>query len=273
MVALLSETTTPLPFLRHLRDTMLRSPSGRRILRHRPRITSSTLSIPYLSSLPPSSFGATYAAWLRRERVTPDTRLPVRHVDDEECAYVLQRYRETHDFLHVLTGLPVLVEGETAVKVLEYLGLGGKVPMAGVSVLGGLVRLGVGGIGGSMRLRGIGVMGSEREKEKRRKKSDPWGGIRRFWNVYGPWAVRNGLRMGSGVADDDGMQGTTDDKTKKSNIRESSTVDLANFLCVYWEEWMDKDIALLRDHLAIDVPPDMRDMRRRDREGRRDILG
>ena len=186
---------------------------------------------------------------------------------------MLQRYRETHDFLHVLTGLPVLVEGETAVKVLEYLGLGGKVPMAGVSVLGGLVRLGVGGIGGSMGKMGTGVMGrgSEREREKRRKKSDPWGGIRRFWNIYGPWAVRNGLRMGSGVSD--GAQVTTDDKIKKSNIGESSTVDLTNFLCVYWEEWMDKDIALLRHHLGIDVPPDMRDMRRRDREGRRGYMG
>ena len=40
-------------------------------------------------------------------------------MDDEECAYVLQRYRESHDFYHALTGLPVVREGEVALKAFE----------------------------------------------------------------------------------------------------------------------------------------------------------
>ncbi len=33
-----------------------------------------------------------------------DERPSVRFVDDEELAYVMRRYRECHDYLHVLTG-------------------------------------------------------------------------------------------------------------------------------------------------------------------------
>jgi ubiquinone biosynthesis protein Coq4 len=41
----------------------------------------------------------------------------VRFVDDEELAYVAQRYREIHDFMHVLLGLnSISVHDEIAVK-------------------------------------------------------------------------------------------------------------------------------------------------------------
>ena len=42
-----------------------------------------------------------------------------RLVEDAELAYAMTRYREIHDFLHVLTGLPPTVEGELALKTLE----------------------------------------------------------------------------------------------------------------------------------------------------------
>ena len=180
---------------------------------------------------------------------------------------MLQRYRETHDFLHVLTGMPVWVEGETAVKVVEYLGLGGRVPMAGVSVLGGVVRMGVGGVG-----RWMGAV---------RGYSDPWGELRRFWSVYGPWAVRSGLRMGDGrvgriggaegVRESGGMEeekGKVERNEHEAENQKAAAAEMGNFLCVYWEEWMDKDVDLLRRHLGIQLPPDMRDMRKRDREER-----
>ena len=40
-----------------------------------------------------------------------------RFVSDPEVAYVLQRYREIHDMLHVLTGMPTNVMGELGQKV------------------------------------------------------------------------------------------------------------------------------------------------------------
>lgn len=46
------------------------------------------------------------------QKVSPDTRAPTRFVDDEELAYVIQRYREVHDMLHTLLGMPTNMLGE-----------------------------------------------------------------------------------------------------------------------------------------------------------------
>ena len=139
---------------------MVASPTGRRILRDRPRLTSTSLDLPRLRSLPANTVGRTYVAWLDREGVSPDTRAPVRYIDDEECAYVMQRYRECHDFYHALTGLPVVREGEVALKAFEFANT--LLPMTGLSVLAAAT-----------------LKPAER---------------RRFLDTYLPWAVKNGLR-------------------------------------------------------------------------------
>lgn len=116
----------------------------------------------------------------------------------------MQRYRECHDFYHALTGLPVVVEGEVALKAFEFANT--LLPMTALSVVA-LVRL---------------------KREERR----------RFWNVYGPWAVRNGLRA----------------------------EEVVN---VYWEEVLERDVDELRAELGIERPPDLREARRVEREERR----
>ncbi|MCJ1312417.1 Ubiquinone biosynthesis protein [Agyrium rufum] len=160
LIATLGETTATPYFIYRLRDTMLSDPTGRRILRDRPRITSKTLSLPHLRTLPANTLGRAYADWQDREGVTPDTRDRVKYIDDEECAYVMQRYRESHDFYHALTGLPVFMEGEIALKAFEFANT--LLPMTGLSLFA------------TARLK--------RE------------GRGRFWGTYFPWAVRNGLR-------------------------------------------------------------------------------
>lgn len=138
---------------------MLSSPTGRRILRDRPRITSKSLDMEKLRKLPDGTVGREYAAWLDKEGVSPDTRSQVRYIDDPECAYVMQRYRECHDFYHALTGLPVIVEGEIALKAFEFANT--LIPMTGLSMFAA-VRL-------------------KREEQKR------------VLMTYFPWAIRNGL--------------------------------------------------------------------------------
>ena len=138
---------------------MLSDLTGRRILRDRPRITSQTLSMTKLRALPESSVGRAYVSWLDREGVSPDTRSSVKYIDDEECAYVMQRYRESHDFYHALTGLPVFVEGEVALKAFEFANT--LLPMTGLSLFA------------ITRMTPLERM--------------------RFWNTYLPWAVSNGL--------------------------------------------------------------------------------
>ncbi|OJJ00636.1 hypothetical protein ASPVEDRAFT_82196 [Aspergillus versicolor CBS 583.65] len=159
LIATLGEVTATPYFIYRLRNAMLQDPTGRQILRDRPRITSETLPLPYLRSLPENSVGRAYAAWLDREGVSPDTRDNVQYIDDPECAYVMQRYRECHDFYHAVTGLPTFVEGELALKAFEFLNT--LIPMTGLSMAA------------SVRLKP-----AERE---------------RLFSLYLPWAVRSGL--------------------------------------------------------------------------------
>lgn len=160
MVAACGEATAQPFFIRRLRDRMLSDPTGRRILRDRPRITSQTMSLEKLRQLPENSVGRTYAAWLDREGVTPDTRDAVRYIDNEEEAYVMQRYRECHDFYHAVAGLPVWVEGEIALKAFEFANTG--LPMTGMS-LAAVIKL----------------------KPAERK---------RIFETYLPWAFDNGFK-------------------------------------------------------------------------------
>ncbi len=57
----------------------------------------------------------------------------------------------------------------------------------------------------------------------------------RFWRTYFPWAITNGLR----------------------------SEDIIN---VYWEEELERDVDDLRKELRIERPPDLRDIRRRERK-------
>lgn len=204
LIAALGESTAAPYFANRLRRAMLSDATGRRILRDRPRITSTSLDLPRLRALPPSTVGGTYVAWLDREKVTPDTRAPVRYVDDEECAYVIQRYRESHDFYHALTGLPVVREGEVALKAFEFANT--LLPMTGLSVF---------------------AVATLKPAERHR-----------FWSIYGPWAVRNGLRS-------------------------------AEVINIYWEEELETDVDELRARLNIEAPPDLRDIRQKERAERK----
>ncbi|KAJ5469536.1 Ubiquinone biosynthesis protein coq4 [Penicillium diatomitis] len=160
LIAALGEATATPYFIYRLRDAMLSNPTGRRILRDRPRITSETLQMSQLRALPENSVGRAYATWLDREGVSPDTRDNVQYIDDEECAYVMQRYRECHDFYHAVTGLPIFVEGELALKALEFLNT--LLPMTGLSLFA-FIRM------------------KPAEKE-------------RFLTLHLPWAIRSGLK-------------------------------------------------------------------------------
>lgn len=142
-----------------LRDVMLSDATGRRILREKPRITSKSLNIDALRKYPANSVGKVYSEWLDLEGVSPDTRAPVRYIDDPECAYVMQRYRECHDFYHAITGLPIIIEGEIALKMFEFANT--LIPMTGIGAL----------------------LAPSRLKPKQRE---------RLINIYFPWAIKNG---------------------------------------------------------------------------------
>ncbi|KAL1920931.1 uncharacterized protein VTP21DRAFT_11566 [Calcarisporiella thermophila] len=139
MVAALGETTAGGIFLSRLRDQMLSDTTSRRVLRERPVVNSQTINLDRLRQLPDGTFGREYVRFMDEEGISPDTRTKVHYVDNEELAYVMRRYRETHDFTHTLTGLPITVEGEIALKWFELTQTG--LPMTLMSSLIGPLRL------------------------------------------------------------------------------------------------------------------------------------
>lgn len=268
LVAVTTEVTAQPFFLSRLRDRMLADATGRRILRERPRITSDSLQLSYLRSLPEKSVGRVYAAWLDAEGVTPDTRLQTRYIDGTfarpplmfnsaggkgsfkgnttssslpvdkvaqlrakhssdasaaepkgdaaELAYVMQRYRECHDFYHAVTGLPIVVEGEVALKWFEFANMG--MPVALLSGAGGMLPL---------RWHASIAPLLDASDKTARKAARRAQALRRLRQVYIPWALREGAKAKC-------------------------------LLNVYWEHELETDCDALRHRLGFQKPPDLR---------------
>ena len=109
MVALLGEVTGG-PALARLRGVMRGSAEGRAVLAQRPLVRGPLFDAQAMvRTMPLGSFGAAYGLYMSDHGFSADARTPVRFVADAELAYVMTRYREVHDFLHVLSGLPTTV--------------------------------------------------------------------------------------------------------------------------------------------------------------------
>jgi len=161
MVAMLGEVTGELSLAR-LHRQMLEDPVGRELLIAKPVISSDSIGLPRLRNLPAGTFGFHYARFLDEYGLSPDNREPVRFVDDPELAYVMLRYRQVHDFWHVLSGLPsVSVASEVALKWLEMVQTG--LPVCALSAFVGPLRL------------------SSAERTQ-------------LWTAYVPWALSAGRR-------------------------------------------------------------------------------
>ncbi|CAH0563895.1 unnamed protein product [Brassicogethes aeneus] len=161
MIATLSETTGE-DALVEMHEIMLNSHEGYEILSKKPRINSRTVDLEYLKKLPEGTLGKTYSNFLVENNVTPDSRMPVEFVDNIELAYVIQRYRETHDLFHTVLCMPTHMLGEVTVKWVEAIQT--KLPMC---------------IGGA-------IFGAGRLKPKHRKL---------YTEKYLPWAIKTGKNM------------------------------------------------------------------------------
>ncbi|XP_065343265.1 ubiquinone biosynthesis protein COQ4 homolog, mitochondrial [Cloeon dipterum] len=125
--------------LQKMHEKMMASSDGQLILTDKPRINSSTVDLNWLKKLPPNTLGRTYIKFLEENNVTPDSRTPVQFVDDIELAFVMQRYREIHDLVHTVLGMPTNMLGEVAVKWVEGIQTG--LPMCVSGAIFGPLRL------------------------------------------------------------------------------------------------------------------------------------
>ena len=102
--------------LKLIQTRMDRNCEGRRLLRDKPYITQHTLNQNKLSQLPEGSLGFEYYHYMREHGFNADERTPVRFIQDPDLKYIMTRYRQVHDFWHVLCKLPPDVMGEITLK-------------------------------------------------------------------------------------------------------------------------------------------------------------
>ena len=110
--------------LRWLRNEMKADPTGVRILDTKPRINEETLPLNRLRNFESNTLGKAYFDFMTKYEFSSNERPLVEYIPDLELAYILQRYRETHDFYHILLGLSSIeIIDELAVKLFEALNL------------------------------------------------------------------------------------------------------------------------------------------------------
>lgn len=135
MVAVNGEVTGS-QALRYMLERMEATEEGRSVLASRPRITGQTLNS--LAALGPTTVGGTYWTFMKRYGLDPDSRAAVQFVDDPLLAFVMTRYRETHDLTHAVLGMPTTMLGEVLVKWVE--GLQTRLPMCVGGAIFGPIR-------------------------------------------------------------------------------------------------------------------------------------
>ncbi|KFB50840.1 AGAP005199-PB-like protein [Anopheles sinensis] len=161
MIACLGETTGR-EALENMQYLMQNSEEGQQILKDKPRINTRTVDMERLKHLPHNTFGYTYVKFMEDNNITPDSRMEVRFLEDPELAYIMTRYRETHDMVHAVLDMPTHMLGEVTVKWVEALNTG--LPMC---------------YGGA-------IFGAFRLRPKQRKN---------YLRHYLPWALRSGNRI------------------------------------------------------------------------------
>eukprot|EP00939_MAST-03C_sp_MAST-3C-sp1_P003512 g3512.t1 len=140
-VAVLGETTGSIA-LQRMRDRMYQSPTGRDILKRKPVIREETIDLAALrEKARPGTLGRGYVDFMDSHGFSPNERKPVQYVEDPELAYVMRRYREVHDFWHVLVDVETSVRGEIALKWFELVQTG--LPMNALSAVVGPFALDV----------------------------------------------------------------------------------------------------------------------------------
>jgi ubiquinone biosynthesis protein COQ4 len=135
------EEITGRPRYRALLAELQGTPEGRRLLTERPELSSEHVDYDALRRLPASTFGGAYVRHLDGNGITADYQAAAtRHVDDPDIAYLMRRFRQTHDVWHALLGLTIAGHEEVIIHAFSYGQL--RLPVSAmIMVLGGMKHI------------------------------------------------------------------------------------------------------------------------------------
>ncbi len=115
------EEITGRPRYRRLLAELQASPEGQRLLAERPELSSDHVDYDALRKLGPDTLGGAYVRHLDGNRITADYQAAAtRHVDDPDMAYLMRRFRQTHDVWHALLGLGITGHEEVIIHWFSY---------------------------------------------------------------------------------------------------------------------------------------------------------
>jgi ubiquinone biosynthesis protein COQ4 len=135
------EEITGRPRYRRLLEQFAVSDDGRHLLELRPELSSDHVDFDALRTLPETTVGGAYVRHLDRNQLSADYQAAAtRHVDDPDMAYLMRRFRQTHDVWHALLGLGVTGHEEVIIHWFSYGQL--RLPVSAmIMVLGSLKHL------------------------------------------------------------------------------------------------------------------------------------
>ncbi|MBX3159488.1 MAG: hypothetical protein KF773_26190 [Deltaproteobacteria bacterium] len=133
------EEITGRPRYRALLEVLPRTPEGRRILAERPELSSQHVDYDALRALPADTLGGAYVRHLDDNGITADYQAAAtRHVDDPDMAYLMRRFRQTHDVWHALLGLGITGHEEVLIHWFSYGQL--RLPVSAMIMLFGTLK-------------------------------------------------------------------------------------------------------------------------------------
>jgi ubiquinone biosynthesis protein COQ4 len=132
------ELTGRAAFARFRRE-LFEGPEGRALLAERPELSSERVDFDALRALPPGTLGRAYVEHLDRHGLAADSQAAAtRYVEDDEVAYLMRRFRQTHDVWHALTGLGTAGHEEVLLHAFSWGQL--RLPVSAMIVFFGGVK-------------------------------------------------------------------------------------------------------------------------------------
>jgi ubiquinone biosynthesis protein COQ4 len=140
-IHIVEETTGRRAFARVL-ARLRQSESGRRLLEERPEFNRDQIDYDALRRLSCTTLGGAYVRHLDENGLSADLQASLtHHVSDPDIAYLVRRFRQTHDVWHPLTGLGVQPYEEVTIHAFSYGQL--QLPVSALVVSLGGIKHGV----------------------------------------------------------------------------------------------------------------------------------
>ena len=115
------EEITGRPRFRAIMAELAATPDGRRLLADRPELSSQHVDFDALRRLPETTLGGAYVRHLDGNGITADYQAAAtRHVSDPDMAYLMRRFRQTHDVWHSLLGIGITGHEEVLIHWFSY---------------------------------------------------------------------------------------------------------------------------------------------------------